>query len=135
MGQTSGARFGDLAVLLGFTAAGDETTELAVTLFWQAIAASEAPYTVSVQLLDSSGMLVAQQDQQPGAGAYPTTGWAPGEVLADSYRIARPPGLAPGSYTLIVKVYDPMNNATLPVVLPGEIARGDALRLDTIEFD
>ena len=104
---------------------------LTLTLFWQAEAASALPYTVSAQLLDADGVLRAQRDQQPGAGAFPTTGWVAGEVLADVYRIELPADLAAANYALVVKVYDPATLDTLPVI-PGPGAgasTGDILRL------
>jgi hypothetical protein len=105
---------------------------LALTSFWQAEDASTTPYTVFAQLLDSSGALVAQRDQTPGDGAFPTTSWVEGEVLTDTYRITLPAGLAPGQYTLIVGMYDPTTGARLPATTADGTAAGDALRLITV---
>lgn len=137
MDGRSGARFGDLAVLLGYrlekpdTRNTGSTSALTLTLFWQAAGASPLPYTVSAQLLDANGVLRAQHDQQPGGGAFPTTGWVTGEVLADTYRIELPANLAAANYAVVVKVYDPITGATLPVTLgpEGGASAGDILRL------
>ncbi len=137
MDGRSGARIGDLAVLLGYRLEKPDprntgsTSALTLTLFWQAEGASTLPYTVSAQLLDANGVLRAQRDQQPGAGAFPTTGWVTGEVLADVYRIELPADLAAANYALVVKVYDPATGDTLPVILGPEAgaSAGDILRL------
>jgi hypothetical protein len=84
-------------------------------------------------LLDASGVLAAQRDQPPGDGAYPTTGWLAGEVLADAYRFDLPPDLPSGTYTVIVKLYDAASFAPLPVSLPDGSAAGEYLRIAEIE--
>ena len=52
--------------------------------------------------------------RQPGDGAFPTTSWVQGEVLSDTYQLELPADLAPGSYRLIVRMYDPTTLAVLP---------------------
>jgi len=150
MAVAAGGRIGDFARLLGFNTdpapsvaadgsgtvtvlpASTSASTLALTSFWQAEDASTTPYTAFAQLLDSGGALVAQRDQVPGDGAFPTTSWVEGEVLTDTYRITLPAGLAPGQYTLIVGMYDPKTGARLPVTAAGGTATGDALRLITV---
>ena len=45
---------------------------------------------------------IAQQDQaHPVAGAYPTTRWSSGEIVADAYAFTPPPGAAPDGVTVI----------------------------------
>jgi hypothetical protein len=146
MAVAAGSRFGDFARLLGFgadlapTVAADGSAMIAtspastlvLTLYWQAEGASAAPYTVSVQLLDENGVLRAQHDQQPGGGAFPTTSWVAGEVLADTYQITLPVDLAAGQYSLIAGMYDPHTGARLPVAAPDGTPTGDALTLATV---
>ncbi len=143
----SNGRIGDFARLLGFdaipipaAAAGGSATitvpsasTLALTLFWQAEGASSVPYAVSVQLLDDNGVLRAQHDQQPGGGAFPTTSWVHGEVLADAYQLELPADLTPGRYKLIVRMYDPATLAALPAENADGNPTGDALTLATVE--
>jgi hypothetical protein len=144
-----GGRIGDFARLLGFdakpvpavaadgsvtiTALPASALALALTFFWQAEGASSVPYAVSVQLLDDDGVLRAQHDQQPGGGAFPTTSWVQGEVLADAYQLELPADLAPGSYRLIVRMYDPATLAALPAENADGNPAGDALALATVE--
>ena len=103
-------------------------------MLWQAEGASDVPYAVSVQLLDESGALRAQHDGQPGGGAFPTTGWVQGEVLADTHQLDLPADLAPGSYRLIVRMYDPATFAVLPATTVNGSPAGDALMLATVEI-
>ena len=147
MAVVSDGRIGDFARLLGFdatpipsaTAGGSATitvlpaSTLALTLFWQAEGASSVPYAVSVQLLGDNGVLRAQHDQQPGGGAFPTTSWVQGEVLADAYQLELPADLAPGRYKLIVRMYDPTTLAALPAENADGNPAGDALALATVE--
>lgn len=135
MEARSGARFGAFARLLGYrlekpgSQDAAQASALTLTLFWQAEGAGALPYAVSAQLWDEGGALRAQLDQQPGAGAFPSTGWVAGEVLTDVYRIELPAGLAAGSYAVIVKMYDPTTGDTLPVTLADGVSAGDILRL------
>jgi mannosyltransferase len=147
MDVRSGATFGDFALLWGYDArpspsvAMDGSASLAMTpgspltatLHWQAEGASTLPYAVSLQLLDANGVLRAQHDQQPAAGAAPTTGWAPGEVVADSYRLELPADLAPGHYTLVLRMYDPATLAVLPATAADGKPGSDSLVLATVE--
>lgn len=86
---------------------------LPVTLYWRADAVMDLDYTVTVQLLDGAGRLVAQRDSQPLDGSYPTTIWRPGEVVPDPHRVPVA-ALPPGDYRLIAAVYGP-GGARLPV--------------------
>lgn len=130
MGRRLDARFGDLATLLGYDliAPATRSDPVSLTLYWRAEATAAIPYAVSVQLLDASGILRAQRDQQPGSGTLATTGWVPGEILTDPYRLDLPADLPAGAYTLIVKLYDPATGQTLPVASAG----GDSLPLETV---
>jgi hypothetical protein len=62
---------------------------------------------VSARLVDRQGQVVASTDAEPVSGAYPTTAWRPGEVVADAYEIPLPPGLPPGEYSPLVIIYEP----------------------------
>ncbi len=98
-------------------------------LWWRAPRGLYEPLKVSARLLDAEGQEVAVVDAEPVAGAYPTTAWRPGELVADAYEIPLPAGLPPGDYTPLVVVYDPetvveRGRALLsPVRLEGNPAR------------
>lgn len=65
----------------------------------------------SLQLLDGAGRLVAQRDQQPALGAYPTTAWLPGSGYVEELPLAIPRDLAAGTYRLVLVLYDPVSGA------------------------
>jgi uncharacterized membrane protein len=78
---------------------------VAVQLWWRAAQQMDADYAVSVRLLDGSGKVAAQQDNQhPVLGMYPTKHWVAGEVVGDYYELPRSM-LPPGEYRLDVVVY------------------------------
>jgi hypothetical protein len=78
---------------------------LVITFHWQALAEMETAYTVFAHLLGSDGAVITQDDAMPVDGAYPTTLWVPGEMVADPHPLELPPDLPPGTYTLEVGMY------------------------------
>jgi 4-amino-4-deoxy-L-arabinose transferase-like glycosyltransferase len=86
-----------------------------VTLYWRSRAATSASYTVFVHLLDVSQKVVAQHDGIPLYGRSPTSGWLPGEIIADIHELRIPPGLLLGKYLIEVGMYDALNGQRLPV--------------------
>ena len=86
-----------------------------------------------MQLISSSdGGLVAQQDGIPGGGYAPSTGWTPGELVADRRGLTLPADLAPGDYTLIAGLYDAATGQRLPVTGPDDAAAGDFVQLGSV---
>lgn len=79
---------------------------LRLTLYWQSLAETDVPYTVFVHVLDAGGRVVTGHDAQPRGGARPTTGWVPGEYVADPHELSIPTELPPGEYVLEVGMYD-----------------------------
>ncbi len=113
------ANLGNKAALLGYrlepgTAKPSETLQL--VLYWQALGSMDERYAVFVHLLDSAGGLVAQQDNEPEAGAAPTTSWLPGEVIVDRHSLTLPDTLPAGDYRLIVGMYRTDGGQRLPVL-------------------
>lgn len=78
---------------------------LRVTLLWQSVSPVGADYTVFAHLLDGQGQLRGQKDSPPAGGTRPTTGWAPGEYLADAVEVELAPDAAPGAHTLEIGLY------------------------------
>jgi hypothetical protein len=95
--------------------------ELPLTLHWQAIATPGKSWTVFVHLINETGDIVAQQDQIPGDGQYPTTGWLPDEYVADNYNLLIPANTPPGEYLLEIGLYDKNDFSRLPVTENGKI--------------
>jgi hypothetical protein len=77
-----------------------------LVLYWQAQAEMETSYTVFTHLLDAQQRIRGQKDSLPLSGARPTTGWLPGEVIADEYAIPVQPDAPPGEYSLEIGLYD-----------------------------
>lgn len=76
-----------------------------VTVTWQATEDVAADYTVFVQTLAEDGSVLAQIDQQPQAGDYPTSTWAEGDVIEDTYVLVWPEGGAPAWQQVIIGLY------------------------------
>lgn len=133
--QPAAVRFGDEMQLVGYTVSPAAAGEpLVVTLCWQALAEMDTSYVTFVHLLDAEGRLVSQNDAIPGQGAYPTTGWLPGEYICSDHVLPLDAGLPAGTYTVSTGVYDPLFEQRLPAALDGELA-GDEVDLTTVEIN
>ena len=85
---SAGPRLADFGVL---TLRGVAHDAGAVTLLWQDERPLAADYTVFVHALDAQGKVVAQDDAQPAAGAFPTSTWRPDDVISDRHPLTLPP--------------------------------------------
>ena len=123
-------RLGTTIRLLGYNLeqqqeAGEDVLHL--TLYWQAEQIPPGDYMVYVHLVDVEGHLLGQQDGPPRDGAYPTSWWLPGQIVADRHTIRLDEPCA-GSARLWVGMYDP----TTLVRLPAYDGAGQRLPEDTI---
>jgi uncharacterized membrane protein len=84
-----------------------------VTLVWRA-GMPTIDYTVTAQLIDAAGQVIAQSDQTPGAR--PTTGWRAGEYIMDAHTLSFNENAAPGSTMLIVAVYNPADGSRVSLI-------------------
>ena len=105
-------RLGDVATLVGANLEPEPadlkpSTSLTVTLVWRAEDTPPDSYHVFLHLLGPEGALVAQSDGVPADWARPTTGWLPGEIIADVRALALPIDAPPGTYTLSAGLYVP----------------------------
>jgi hypothetical protein len=106
--------FGDGLRLLGYDLQ-QEAGVLDVTLHWQAVQRMDVAYKFFVHLLDlETGELVAQVDVMPRGWTYPTTWWENDEVVSDEITLAVS-DVPPGTYRVVIGVYDPDSGARLPV--------------------
>lgn len=106
--QESGAHFGESIILERYTlstAAVAPGDVLQVGLDWQTEAPIDVRYKVFIQLLDGSGVLMAQRDSEPGGGLALTTTWQPGVIVHDQHALTIPDNLSPANYTLIIGLY------------------------------
>ena len=112
--------------------AGQTGQPLTVTLVWQANSIPDMNYTTFVHLVGADQQIVAQSDSVP-AGGHATSEWLPGEVVLDSHTLTLPDDLVPGTYTLLVGLYDPLSGKRLPVASQARDVRGDdAVSLDQL---
>jgi len=98
---------------------------LQVQLIWRTNLHLSSRYKVFVQVLDQNGVLVAQRDSEPGGGLAITTTWTPDQPVTDNHALLI--ALPPGTYTLIVGLYD--TESPYRRLAVGE---GDSLTLTTI---
>jgi hypothetical protein len=80
--------------------------ELRVTLYWQAQRRLRKVFASYVHLVDEAGNGVTQSDHVPGGVYYPTPLWRPGETLRDRHLLTLPADVPPGSYRLLVGMYE-----------------------------
>jgi hypothetical protein len=104
---------------------------LPLTLYWQATGEPAVSYKVFTHLIDASLVIWGQQDSIPGGGDRPTTGWAPGEVITDEYRLPVRADAPAGAYVVEIGLYQPETGERLPVTDDAGQALGDRILLDT----
>ncbi len=131
-----GASFAGKAELIGYDVtnlakAGEPSQGLRLTLYWQSLAPFDRDYTVFVHLLDQNGKTIAQQDQQPQAGNYPTSIWDTGDLIRDDYTLPLPPNSLLAQYHIEMGMYRPDTGERLPVQLGN--AQSDHLDLNLSE--
>ncbi|MEJ5310669.1 MAG: hypothetical protein WHX52_12925 [Anaerolineae bacterium] len=108
--------FGGHIRLLGYDAGMPHAGQpLEVTLYWQSLAELDEDYLVFVHVLDESGAIVAQVDEGPQQGNYPTSLWMAGEIVTDRHILSLPGDLPEGDYRLRVGFYQQENGSHLAV--------------------
>lgn len=86
---------------------------------WQAITQPAANYKIFAHLVDAAGRIITQVDVEPVAGERPTSGWIPGEIIADQYAFILPDG-TPAPAQVWLGMYDPDTLQRLPASADGE---------------
>jgi hypothetical protein len=71
--------------------AGDQVV---LDLYWRSHAEFSDDLTVFSHLVDSGGQLLSQHDKQPLDGRYPTSWWAEGDIIRDTYTLSIPDSVA-----------------------------------------
>jgi hypothetical protein len=127
-----GADFGGVARLLGYSMTSDLQPggEIHLTLFWQALAATDQDYTVFIHLMDEEGHIWGQGDSPPADGFYFTTEWEKEEIVRDQHAIAISPEAPAGEYRLDVGMYLVSTGERLPVLGEDGQIQGDKVSLD-----
>ncbi|GIK43512.1 MAG: hypothetical protein BroJett011_73450 [Chloroflexota bacterium] len=131
--------FAGKVTLLSYQIAADQQS---VTLNWQVNTPLSLNYTVFLQawqaapLADSavSGIkaeYVTGFDGPPVQGDYPTSLWAPGEIIVDTHTLNLAT-LPPGEYYLLAGLYNPATGERLPAATPSGPLPDYAVNLGTL---
>ncbi len=114
-GQPVEAVFDERIALRAYTVTQAEAGVWRVQLAWQALSDLDGlDATVFVHLLNEAGEIVAQRDERPLNGSYPTLVWRAGESIITEYTLS-----ADDAAALRVGLYTLPEVRNLPVVLNG----------------
>lgn len=134
-----GANFGDEILLQSYKhPAGTKANGnvVPIELEWRPLKLPPtARYKIFAQLLDAQGRLVSQRDTEPQDGFMPTHQWTRDETIVDKLAIPIPPGIAPGTYQVIVGLYRGDTGERLPVQSSVTGTKGDFVSLGEVELD
>ncbi len=106
---------------------------LNLTLFWQVNASIPVDFTVFVQLVGADNTILAQSDSKPQQGFYPTPYWQPGEHIVDSYTLPLGANISPGSYDLLLGLYEAENGTRLQILDEEGEFKSDHVRLAGVQ--
>jgi 4-amino-4-deoxy-L-arabinose transferase-like glycosyltransferase len=110
--------------------------QLPLTLFWQASGPMVRPFKVFTHLVNAQGTVLAQHDAPPGGSCCPTHTWADGEVIVDEHLIPLDVNLPPGTYELVVGMYDEQAASRLPAyAASGEPLPGDSVTIRSVTIE
>jgi len=127
--QPVNASFEQGVTLLGYNLSADEVTTgtVEVELIWGAEQPLDASYTIFIHLLDSENVIIAQADDLPADGNYPTTYWGKNEIIVTHHTLLLQEEVMEGESTLVVGFYQLENFVRLPRI--GEFIGDDFVEL------
>ncbi|MCL5962074.1 MAG: DUF2142 domain-containing protein [Chloroflexi bacterium] len=105
---------------------------LPIKLVWKAERRVEHDYTVFIHLVDGEGKVVAQRDEKPRKGNYPTWAWNAGEVVEDTHSLRIGTDVQPGVYRVLAGLYDSVSIRRLGVLSSQKRAVDSAITLGDI---
>jgi hypothetical protein len=113
--QPRPATFGEHIRLRGYDASGPlrQAQPLTLTLHWTTDAPLGQDYWLFAHLLNAQGERVAQIDIP-----LPTSAWEPGRFVSLPLPLALPADAPPGTYRLIIGLYEPESGTRLPLTSP-----------------
>ena len=97
--------------------------ELRVSLYWRVERTLDRDYHTYVHLIDEGGQPIAQSDHRPGQEYYPSSMWAPGEILLDLHVLPIPAETQAGKVRLVAGAYEYPSLVPLGSVLSLEEVR------------
>jgi hypothetical protein len=106
-----------------------------LTLIWHALGRQNRSWTVFIHLVDTKEQIVAEDNAQPQAGAFPMKQWVAGDWVEDQHMLALPMDLVPGSYTLRVGLYDPRTERRAAVFDQQGKLVGDQVELGQVQIE
>ncbi len=83
---------------------------LSLSLFWQSLEELTTDYVVFVQIQDDRRRMLAGAESPP---LYPTSRWNKGLVVKDMHSVVIPAKIKPGTYNLVVGMYNPVDGSRL----------------------
>lgn len=89
---------------------------LGLYLYWQNQGNILANCKVSIQVLNSSGQLIAQHDGIPAQWTSPTPTWQPGKTVIDFHAVQLGSNLPPGDYTVLAVMYGETDGKRLALI-------------------
>jgi len=107
-------------------------SQVTLTLYWLPSARPMEDYTVFVHLRDSTGNKIAQGDNQPLDGSWPTSAWEPGQPVIDHYQLTVPQRTAPGAYDLWIGMYRSPDGSRLAVSGPTDRVHDGGILVDKV---
>ena len=101
-----------------------------LSLKWISQARPDRDLTVFVHVVDAQGTILAQKDQPPLAGDYPTSAWEPGEVVLDHIDVPLPDDwIWSQAHGIEIGLYDPTTGERLSVIDESGQAAGNSVTL------
>jgi hypothetical protein len=128
--------FGENIILLGYDVREDNrhfvdgptaSENLTFTFYWLASNQPVTDYTTFLHLRNDANETIAQKDQPPTGGQYPTSLWDTGEIIVDEIQLPVS-DVSSGRYIPVVGLYDFSTGQRLPV--PGNPA--NELHLESV---
>ncbi len=105
----------DQGIQLHAYAIGIADNDMTADFVWSGTQPVVGDYTIFVHLTDDQGTLIAQGDEPPRDGYWPTSHWQPDESVSSQHNLALPEDLPPGDYTLLIGMYDPESGQRLAI--------------------
>ena len=103
-----------------------------IDITWQAIGNPQQDFATLIHLAEANQPPLAQGDDQPRGGSYPTRIWAAGEVIPDQYRLIVPPDLPLGCYPVWLGMYTVADTQRLPLTVNRERLPDDVYKIDDL---
>ncbi|MEW5720891.1 MAG: hypothetical protein AB1817_19855, partial [Chloroflexota bacterium] len=104
---------------------------LPIALTWLPLNKIDAYYSASVRVVDARGNKNVAQDREP---VVPTLLWKPDDAIADRFEIVLPHDLAPGEYSVQVKMYQ-ADQGIDTLLLDGQFVPRETITLGTFTVE